>query len=303
VRLAVRRPFAAASLFSFLGARTVAGVEAHDGATYRRSLRLPHGDGTVELVPDDGHVRALFRLGDLRDLTAAIARCRHLCNLDADPEAVDAALGADEALRGLVRAVPGLRVPGSVDGFETAVRAVLGQQVSVAGARTVAARVVAVAGRPLADDPGGLTRVFPGPQELAELVARRPETLPVPATRRRALGALAEACATGRLAIDPGAAPEELSAALCALPGIGPWTAAYVAMRALGDPDAFLPTDLGSRRAATRLCLPGDPGPLLAVAERWRPWRAYAQMHLWSTPAGAVAPKAITPTRKGEDAA
>ena len=303
VRLACRRPFAAGALFGFLGARTVAGVEAYDGTTYHRSLRLPHGDGTVSLTPDDGHVRAVFRLAELRDLTAAIARCRHLCNLDADPEAIDEALGADPDLAPLVRALPGLRVPGSVDGFETAVRAVVGQQVSVAGARTVAGIVVRAAGGRLTggeSDHELVTHRFPGPEALAELIARRPELVPMPAARRGALAALAEACAAGRIRIDPGADPVAMADALRVLPGIGPWTAAYVAMRALGDPDSFLPTDLGSRRAAARLGLPEEPRALTAVAERWRPWRAHAQMHLWSaTPPAAATP--VAPSGRGRD--
>ncbi len=284
VRLAYRPPFAAAALWAFLGTRAVAGVEELHGDVYRRSLRLPHGPGVVALAPEDGFVRATFWLADLRDLTTAIARCRHLCNLDADPQAVDGALGADPALAASVRALPGLRVPGSVDGFETAARAVFGQQVSVAGARRIAGLVAAAAGTALDEPVGAVRIVFPSPDELADLAARRPEALPMPAARRRAVGALAESVAAGKLSIDPGAAPEELAEELQALPGIGPWTASYVALRALGDPDAFLAGDLGTRRAAAALGLPAEPQGLLAAAERWRPWRAYAQMHLWAVP-------------------
>lgn len=298
VRLAVRRPFAWRPLFEFLGARTVRGLERAEEGAYRRTLRLPHGAGTVLLTPDDTHVRAQFQLCDLRDLTTAITRCRRLCDLDADPVAVDEALAHDPALAPLVYERPGLRVPGSVDGFETAVRAVVGQQISVTGARRIVGLLLAACGDEL---PAGLrdgqdssaedgnevplTHVFPTPERLVDLAARRPESFPMPAARRRALVAVAEGLADGTLAIDSGAASDELHAQLCRLPGIGPWTASYVVLRALGDPDAFLAGDLGSRRAAEHLGLPGDPKALAAVSERWRPWRAYAQTHLWAQPA------------------
>ncbi|HLX89080.1 MAG TPA: AlkA N-terminal domain-containing protein, partial [Acidimicrobiales bacterium] len=223
---------------------------------------------------------------------------------DADPVAVDEALGADPALADLVRARPGLRVPGSADGFETAVRAVIGQQISVSGARTVLGALVAAAGAGLASPSaesedaeagGALTHVFPAPEAVVELAARRPAAFAMPATRRRALVGLAEAVAEGHVTIDPGAAPEELAAQLLTIPGIGPWTATYVTLRAVGDTDAFLAGDLGTRRAAARLGLPDQPGQLEAVSARWRPWRAYAQMHLWSmAPAG-------TPAARPED--
>ena len=282
LRLAYRQPFAADPLFEFLGLRAIPGVEAFDGTTYRRSLRLPHGNGTVELTPADGYVRAVFSLGDVRDLTTAVARCRHLLNLDADPVAVDDVLGADPLLRPMVRQVPGRRVPGSTDGFEMAVRAVIGQQVSVAGARQVTGRLVEAAGRRLPEPRPLITHAFFSPGDLADLAAAHPEAFPMPAGRRRALQALGEAIDDGRLAIDPGADSAELETGLLALAGIGPWTASYVAMRALGDPDTFLPTDLGLRRAAARLGQPDDPRSLVARAESWRPWRSYALVHLWS---------------------
>jgi AraC family transcriptional regulator of adaptative response / DNA-3-methyladenine glycosylase II len=285
LRLALRQPFAAEPLFEFLAARAVPGIEAWDGTTYTRSLRLPHGDGTVELTACDGHVRAVFALDDLRDLTMAVARCRHLCNLDADPVAVDTVLGADRMLRPLVRRTPGRRVAGAADPFEMAVRAVLGQQVSVAGARTVAGRLVATAGHPLRSPRSSVTHTFPSPEALANLAATAPKAFPMPASRRRAVHALAEAVADEHVVIDPGAHPEELEAGLRSLPGIGPWTSSYIAMRALGDPDAFLPTDLGIRRTLARLGHPDDERSVTALAEAWRPWRAYALAHLWAVPA------------------
>ena len=299
VRLAHRRPFAADELFSFLARRAAPGVEDGEPGRYRRSLRLPHGPAALELVAGDGYLEARFMLADLRDLSTAIARCRHLGNLDADPEAVDRALGEDEALAPLVSLRPGLRVPGSADGFEAAVRAVLGQQVSVAGARTLAARLVEAADTAVAPGEFGL-RLFPSPDELGTLLRATPGTMRLPQSRRRALEALCDATTSGRLVLDAGADPAEVSATLLALPGVGPWTAAAVAMRALADPDIFLPSDLGTRRAAAALGLPEHPGELAARAERWRPWRAYAQMHLWAQlPAAPAVGATGTPVPAG----
>jgi AraC family transcriptional regulator of adaptative response / DNA-3-methyladenine glycosylase II len=283
LRLAHRTPFDGGPLLAFLGARAVPGVEAFADGVYRRSLRLPHGEAVVELTPREGHVWATFHLGDLRDLTAAVTRCRRLLDLDADPVAVDEALGTDPLLAPLVRRAPGRRLPGAVDGAELAVRAVVGQQVSVTGARTVAGRLVAALGDPLVHPRPPVTHLFPAPGPLA---AADPTTFPMPAARVEAVRALAAAVAGGRLAIDPGSDRAELEPALLALPGIGPWTIGYVAMRALGDPDAFLPTDLGVRRALERLGEPGTPAAATRLAERWRPWRAYAMTHLWSLPLG-----------------
>lgn len=285
LRLAYRKPFASGPLLDFLGLRAIPAVEVLEGGTYRRSLRLTHGNGTVEMTPADGFVSATFFLADLRDLTTAVARCRHLFNLDADPVAVDSTLDEDPLLRSMVRRVPGRRVAGSTDGFEIAVRAVVGQQVSLGGARRILGKLVSSVGRTV-DGPGAaITHVFPSPADIAELAAKQPTTFPMPATRRLAIAALAEAVSEGRLVVDPGADPDQLRAGLLALPGIGPWTASYVAMRALGDPDAFLATDLGLRRAAAWIGVPGDPASLTDMAERWRPWRAYALAHLWSVTA------------------
>ena len=199
-------------------------------------------------------------LSDLRDLTTAVSRCRQLLDLDADPIAVLEALQADPAVGPLVEATPGRRVPGAVDGFELAVRAVIGQQVSVAGARTVAGRLVLAAGEALPDPDGDVTHLFPTPAALAQLAEESPAAFAMPAGRRRALGALAHAVEGGAVVLDAGADPDELRRSLVALPGIGPWTAEYVAMRALRDPDAFMPTDLGIRRGAAARGLPEDPG-------------------------------------------
>jgi AraC family transcriptional regulator, regulatory protein of adaptative response / DNA-3-methyladenine glycosylase II len=285
LRMAHRRPLAVGPLLEFLGRRAIPGLEAYDGSSYRRSLSLPNGDGSVTLSVDsqDGGIQAVFMLEDLRDLTAAISRCRHLLNLDADPVAVDAALGEDPLLGPLVERAPGIRMPGSADGFELAVRAIVGQQVSIAAARTVTGRLVEAAGRPLLNPLGTVTHTFPGPEALTALARRRPELFSMPASRRQTIAALAGAIAAGTLSIDPGANPGEVRGGLLALPGIGPWTAGYVAMRALGDPDAFLPSDLGVRHALAGLGGPVDAAGAERIAERWRPWRAYAVAHLWAS--------------------
>jgi AraC family transcriptional regulator, regulatory protein of adaptative response / DNA-3-methyladenine glycosylase II len=275
VTLAVRQPFDAAALLRFLAARVVSGTETCNESTYARTLRLPHGAGTVELEPGGGSVVCRLTLSDLRDLAAAVERCRRLLDLDADPVAVDTQLSADQLLRPLVARRPGLRVPGHVDGFEAAVRAVVGQQISVAGARRILGRLVEDYGERIADD-GALTRQFPSPEILAGV---EPEQLPMPRSRSAALVALAAAVVAGDVVLDQSADRAHVREELLAVKGIGPWTAGYIALRALGDPDVFLPTDLGVRHGLTALGVTGDLG---AVAARWRPWRSYALMHVWT---------------------
>jgi AraC family transcriptional regulator, regulatory protein of adaptative response / DNA-3-methyladenine glycosylase II len=274
VRLPFRAPLYAPGLLAWLGARAVPGVEELEGEAYRRSLRLPGGPGVVELRFAADHVRCVAWLDDERDLLAAVERCRALLDLDADAVAIDAALTADPLLAPLVAAAPGRRAPGHVDGPELAVRAVLGQQVSVAGAATVAGRLVAAAGEPLSVPVGAVTHLFPVPAALATL------PLPMPAARERALRALAAALQTGAVDLRPGADPAAARRALLALPGVGPWTAEIVALRALCDRDAFPVGDLALRRALASLGPAADP-------ERWRPWRAYAAQHLWALAARA----------------
>ena len=239
LRLPYRRPFSAASVLGFLGARAAPGIETVEESVYRRSMRLAHGHAIVSLRrgptrADDGpmFVEADLHLSDLRDLTSAVARCRQLLDLDADPAAIVEALERDTSVGPLVSAAPGRRVPGSVDGFELAVRAIIGQQVSVAGARTIVGQLVAAAGEALATPIGGITHLFPTPEALLALSRDDPAVFSMPGGRRRALAALAEAVTTGTVVLDPGADPSELRASLVALPGIGPWTAEYVAMRA-----------------------------------------------------------------------
>ncbi|HEX3875209.1 MAG TPA: hypothetical protein VHW26_13735, partial [Solirubrobacteraceae bacterium] len=172
----------------------------------------------------------------------------------------------------------------------------VGQQVSVAGARTVLGALVRAAGQPIPNAVLPITHTFPTPDALARLAVEQPAAFPMPASRRRALAAMAEAVAAGDLAIDPGADPDALRTGLIKLHGIGPWTAAYVGMRALGDPDAFLPTDLGVRRAVAQLGQAGDPSSVNRIADRWRPWRAYAVAHLWSIPILPSTARALSPT-------
>lgn len=303
--LAVREPFAADAVLGFLAARAIEGVEAAQGGVYRRTLRLRHGHGVVELEPARGHVRCLAQLADPRDRDEAVRRCRALLDLDADPGAVDAHLSGDPLLAARVAAAPGLRVPGTAEPEELAIRAVLGQQVSVAGARTLAGRIAAEHGEQLDLGPqaahadpdrslgagSGPGRAAAAPDgapprllfpTMAALAGIDPATLAMPRARGRAVVALATALADGTVRLGPDADPIAARAALQAVPGIGPWTADYVAMRALGDRDTFLATDLAVRRGARALGEDDAPATLAVRAERWRPYRSYAMLHLWA---------------------
>jgi AraC family transcriptional regulator of adaptative response / DNA-3-methyladenine glycosylase II len=279
LRLPVRTPFAYEGLFGHLAASAVPGVEEVRDGAYRRSLRLPNGSGIVSLTPQPDHVRCDVVLDDFRDLATAIARCRRLLDLDADPEAVIDALSADTNLTALVAKAPGQRIPRTVDEHELALRVVLGQQVSVKAARTHAARIVRAYGRPVIDVNGGLSHVFPAIDELAEL---DPTHLAFPKSRQRSLISLIAGIAAGDVQLDAGCDWNRAREQLLAVPGIGPWTAEVIAMRGLGDPDAFPVTDLGVRIAAEQLGLPSDARELTAYSSRWRPWRSYATQHLWT---------------------
>jgi AraC family transcriptional regulator, regulatory protein of adaptative response / DNA-3-methyladenine glycosylase II len=215
-------------------------------------------------------------------LGVAVRLCRRLLDLDADPRASGEVLAADARLAPLVRSTPGLRVPGSVDPTETAVRAVLGQQVSVPAARRLAARLVTEWGSPLDQPDRSLTHVFPPPDVLAEADLAR---IGLPRARQRTLRELAARLASGRLVLDGGADRLAARRELLAIPGVGDWTASYVSLRALGDPDAFPAADVGLRRGARVLGLPAEPAELAARAERWRPWRSYGAHYLWAADA------------------
>lgn len=272
LRLPYREPMTLSATLDFHGAHAVPGLESYHDGVFTRVVAAPSGPALVTLQPGDGAVRCRARLHDLRDLTAVVARVRRLLDLDADPVAVDAVLGSDVVLAPLVAKRPGLRAPGTVDGFETAVRTVVGQQISLRGARTVLGRIVAEHGEQMfPDEPW---RAFPRPEVLAVL---DPASLPMPRARARAVVALARAVADGVVALHPGADRDATRAALMALPGIGAWTADYLRMRATGDPDVPLGTDLVVRRAAADLGVDvadGRPG--------WAPWRTYATYHLWA---------------------
>ncbi|WP_091078981.1 DNA-3-methyladenine glycosylase 2 family protein [Micromonospora nigra] len=305
VRLAYRPPLHADALLGFLAVRALPGVEEVRDGTYRRGLRLPRGAAEVALTPADGYVSATLRLADMRDLAPAVARCRRLFDLDADPVAVDQTLAVDPALAAVVAAEPGVRVPRAVDGFEIALRAITTQQVSLTSARTTLTHLLAhlpdpadheVDGRCGGPHPHGPPDRPTGPREVprageaaglrsfpaAGAVAGAPDSaFRMPAARREAIRGLARAVAAGEVDLEPGGDREEIRRRLSALPGIGPWTAGYVALRALGDPDVPLTTDLAVRRGAAALGLPDDPAGLDRHADRWRPWRSYATIRLW----------------------
>jgi AraC family transcriptional regulator of adaptative response / DNA-3-methyladenine glycosylase II len=289
-----RRGAPATGLVDFLAARAIPGLEEVVDGTYRRTLRLAHGPAIIAIGPAAearvevaerrdaaAHIEvadprdavaaaeARIEVADPRDVAAAAAAARRLAGSAAASAAADAHLAGDPFLGPLVAARPGLRVPGTVDGGELAIRAVLGQQVSLAAARTLAARMVAAVGEPLPEPQGTLTHAWPAPSAIVEFGP----SMAMPRSRQRALAAMAAALAGG-LRLEPGA---DARAELLALPGIGPWTAEYIAMRALGDRDAWMPTDIGVRHGLVRL----GAGP--EAAEAWRPFRAHAVVHLWAS--------------------
>jgi len=280
--LPVRQPFCLGELIEFLGTRAVTGVEEFTNGFYRRVLRLPRSTAVVSIEASQrgGRVSVRLELDDVRDLSAAVNRVSRLLDLHADPEAIAGVLSNDPFLAPHVLANPGRRVPGHPDAEELAIRAVLGQQVSVAAARKLASHLVSAYGEPLRVASGTLTHAFPTAGALADAKA---EDLPMPSARQVALIGLARAFAEHSIDLSPGADRELAARTLLALPGIGPWTVAYIRMRGLGDPDAFLESDLGVRRAFEHHGLPGDPRSVLARAQAWRPWRAYGLMHLWAS--------------------
>ncbi|MFE9421670.1 AlkA N-terminal domain-containing protein [Kitasatospora sp. NPDC006697] len=289
LRLAYRGPIDTGHLMDFLALRAVPGVEEVVGGThrtYRRTLALPHGPAVAEvdgLPPgapaDRGWLDCRLHLTDLRDLTTAVHRLRALFDLDADPHTVGEQLGADPLLGPAVAARPGLRSPGHVDPHELAVRAVLGQQITVSAARTLAGRLAARYGTPLPEPSGGLSVLFPTAAALADADSA---DLAMPVSRQNALRGMCAALAEGTVQLDGGVDREAAAEQLLALRGIGPWTVGYLRMRALGDPDVFLPTDIGIRHGLTRLDGPADPKGADAAARAWAPWRSYAVHHLWA---------------------
>ena len=293
LKLAARQPFDAAGLLDFLATRTVAALESGGPAGFARAVRLPRGHGVVAVESEGGGLRARVALTDWRDLGTLIARLRVWFDLDADPVAVDEVLATAPALAEAVSRVPGIRLPGSVDPDELAVRCLIGQQVSLQGAVTIAGRLVAEHGEPLEPElvrtaaawGHRVERCFPSMDALA---AVDPGTLPMPRTRGRALVGMAAALDSGVVSLAAGVDRRAARTALESLPGVGPWTGGYVALRALGDPDVLLDTDLVIRRVLDRLDL--------GATSRFAPWRSYLSVHLWRLAPTLVATNARSET-------
>jgi AraC family transcriptional regulator of adaptative response / DNA-3-methyladenine glycosylase II len=293
LRLPYRPPLDWSASLEFLATRAIPGVERVESGRYRRTIRTPTGPGLLEVTPAGDGTALLLRVDapQGRGLERMVRRVRRLFDLDADPLRIGNDLARDPMLDPVVRAHPGLRIPGAWNGFETAVRAVLGQQVSVRGATTLAGRLVAEHGEAFQSGEAGLTHLFPEPEHLAHL---EPARLGLTRARSQCLVALARALESGSLSLDHAVSLEDAVAHLQDLPGIGPWTAHYIAMRALGEPDAFPAGDLVLQRE-TGL----SEAMLLTRAERWRPWRAYATLYLWRRHGDAAA-GASRPRRGGK---
>jgi AraC family transcriptional regulator of adaptative response / DNA-3-methyladenine glycosylase II len=265
LRLAFRPPYAAEAFLSWLGYHLAPGLEELDQDSYRRVL--PSGAVATLRISSDA-ITLTTAVDDVRALPDAVMRCRWLVDADADPMAVDDILGRDKLLAPLVRARPGLRVPGTTDGFELLIRTILAQQVSLRAANTFAGRLVQAYGKPLDAPVGSLTNRFPTSDAIADATL---DEIGLTASRKKSLRAAAVAHASGELVLDPSAERDDARVRLLALPGVGPWTAEYVAMRALADPDAYPGSDLVLQRRV-------EP----KHADRWRPWRSYAAMHVWT---------------------
>lgn len=276
--LEFRPPLDWEGLLAFLGPRAIPGVEEVRDGVYRRGCVVGGSAAVLEVSAGPGSALSARPAG--QDLDCGV---RRLFDLDGDPAEVARVLSGDPVLRPLVAARPGLRASGTFDPFELTVRAIMGQQVTVAAATTLTGRLVREVGRPLEQPDGGLTHAFPTAPALAEAAL---DGLGVPARRAATLRAVGRAVADGTIVLDGSADATATVGALLELPGIGPWTVSYVAMRALGDRDAFPAGDLGVRRAAAALGLPEDPAKLTTHAERWRPFRAYAVHHLWASLGG-----------------
>ncbi len=277
-RLSYRPPFDWERLLGFLSLRAIPHVEDVQDGSYFRTVHVERKDlkfaGYIEVRNERGKNMLSVRLSDalLPVCAVVLERVKRLFDLHADPAAIDKALGPLAAKR------PGLRLPGSFDGFEMAVRAILGQQISVAGARTLAGRLTLRYGAPFNAPVSSLTHLFPSPQCIAAATVGEIAKLGITGQRAKTLIALAKAVARGELLLEPGRRIEETLGQLRKIPGIGEWTAQYIAMRALSWPDAFPHTDLGIRKALAE----NNPTKILALAEKWRPWRAYATLHLWT---------------------
>ena len=292
VRLAAREPFDGEGVLAWLAARAIPGLETVSDGTYTRSVRLARGVGVVHVTPEAAAVRVHARLEDLSDLPSLLARVRRLFDLDADPAVIDAALSTHPALAPRVAAAPGIRIPGALDPAEMVVRAILGQQVTVAAARTAVRRLVdrLAPSLPasLADAP--VTHLFPQADTLAGAVR---DLVTGPARRREALALACEGMVQGRVPLDTGATREELTDSLEAIPGVGPCTSHYVALRVLASPDVLLTGDVAVRAGAGVLGLPSEARALAQAGHAFAPWRSYLMLHLWRAALPATAP---TPT-------
>jgi AraC family transcriptional regulator of adaptative response / DNA-3-methyladenine glycosylase II len=281
LRLPFRPPFDWNSLIAFLGARAIPGVEAVTASSYRRTIAVHGSTGVIDVRPVDGKSHLLLRvqLSQPKKLMHIVERVRQLFDLSADPLQISDHLRSDTRLRAIIARHPGLRVPGAWDGFELAVRAILGQQVSVKGATTLSGRLIRQFGAtlPLIESQP-LTHLFPKPETLAGADLT---SIGIPSTRARTIRELARAAANGELTLDTPTEIEETGSCLANLTGVGPWTTQYIAMRALHEPDAFPASDLGLRKAISNGEATMTGAQLERLAKAWRPWRAYAAMHLW----------------------
>lgn len=286
LRLPFRPPFYADGILNWLKVRAISGVEEMAGETYRRAVHLARSVAVIEVSVHSEHLQLRLIAEDLSDIGEAVQKTRQLFDIDADPDVVDSTLSRDALLAPLIAQHPGTRVPSCVDGFEMACRAILGQQISVAGARVRATRLAQGWGQPLPAADGTVVRCFPTAHDLSAATPADIATVGLTKTRAGTLYELATMVASGDLTLDRGADRAEIREKLLGIKGIGPWTATYIGLRSLGDPDAFPASDLGLVRSAALLGGPSDPDSLEARAQKWRPWRAYGAMHLWNyTPA------------------
>ena len=287
--LPFRPPYDWDAMLGFLAARAIADVERVEDGCYARSIALDGAQGSIA-VRRAGRADALvatIRFPRIASLPRIVERIRRVFDLGADPAAIGAHLARDPRLAPLLAARPGLRVPGAWDGFELAVRAILGQQITVAAARALAGKLASCCGDPMIATEDGIARLFPRPEQVAT-VPELSRVLGMPRTRGASITGLAEAALADPSLFEPGPALEQAIPRLRALPGIGEWTAQYIAMRALREPDAFPAADIGLLRAMATDAGRPTPAQLLAHAEAWRPWRAYAVLHLWASEAPAT---------------
>jgi AraC family transcriptional regulator of adaptative response / DNA-3-methyladenine glycosylase II len=295
LQLPFRRPYQWNALFGFLAARAIPGVEEVGTDWYRRTIEVDRAKGVIEVrrVAGKDALQLRIRLSETGDLSRIVGRVRRMFDLDADPLEIAARLRLDPLLAPLVAALPGVRVPGAWDPFEITIRAILGQQVSVRAATTLAGRLVKSYGQALTNGIGGPLYLFPSPGALADADLT---TIGLTRARAETVGRVASAVRGGVLSFDAVTGLDDAVERLTAIRGVGPWTAQYVAMRALGEPDAFPASDLGLLAAVSDRDGPIRPTELVRRAEAWRPWRAYATMLLWQS--ASKTGKDVNPTKR-----